>query len=134
MYKKIKEIESKIKECEIIAVKLKAMNFANLQTFDSVAQIYDLGEPYIIKGVGYTVITYKGDKLIKFVVIMKSNSVWQNHWQDVDKRLDIKQGVYMDLFTGKEYKDSLHVKAFEPSYFKAIGSKDLVIKGEIYKK
>ena len=130
---KVEEINRKIKSCEVMALKIKAVNFINFQSFDFVNSNFEVGEPYIIKGVGYSVITYKSENEMRFIVIMKPNSIWQKHWQDVDKHIEIKQGVYLDLFTGKEYKDDVMIKAFQPSYFKAIGKNDLVIKGRVFK-
>ena len=130
---RLKEIEDKIYQCEVMAMKIKAMNFANLQTFDYVSKNYEVGEIYNVNNFGYTIITSKTEKQIDFVVIMKSNNIWEHHWQDVDKQLEIKQGVYLDLYTGKEFTDTFKVKAFEPSYFKSIGSQDLIIKGKIWK-
>jgi hypothetical protein len=130
---KIEQIKSKIAECEIMALKIKAVNFANFQSFEHAQANYEVGEVYIIKDVGYSVITYKSNVEIRFIVIMPPNKIWLEHWQDVDKHIEIKQGVYLDLYTGKEYKDNLIVKAWQPSHFKAIGKNDLVIKGRVFK-
>lgn len=130
---KIQNIDKKISQCEFTALKIKAVNFVNMQSFDMVHSSYDVGEVYRIEGVGYTVITDKTDKSVDFVVIMHPHSIWEKHIQDVDKRIEIKQGVYLDLLTGKEYRDNLKVKAFDPSYFKSIGEEDLVLKGVIFK-
>lgn len=126
-------INKKISQCEVTALKIKAVNFVNLQSFDMVHDTYDLGEVYRVDDIGYTVITSKTDYSVDFVVIMHPHTIWNEHWQDVDKKLEIKQGVYLDLFTGKEYRDKVNVKAFDPSYFKAIGEDDLVVKGRIFK-
>lgn len=64
---------------------------------------------------------------------MHNGAVWEMHWQDVDKHLEIKQGVYLDLITMQIHESELFVKAFEPSIFKSIGDEDLIIKGKIYK-
>ena len=68
-----------------------------------------------------------------FVTIVKNGAIWQPHIQDIDKHLEIKQGIYLDLLTMQEYKDSLVVKSFETAYFKSVGDLDLVIKGRIYR-
>lgn len=131
---RLKEIECALNKCEMTALKIKAINFINMQSFDDVYKTYKVGEVYKIDGVGYTVITYKSKKRINFVVIMHVDNIWNIHWQDVDKHIEVKQGVYLDLLTGKEYKEErFSVKAFEPSYFKAIGKDDLILKAYIKK-
>tara|TARA_R110000787_G_C13372584_1_gene440975 strand:- start:35 stop:463 length:429 start_codon:yes stop_codon:yes gene_type:complete len=129
----LNRINDKIGQTELIALKIKAINFVNLQTFDGTYDSYDVGEVYKINGVGYIVITSKNSEKITFVVIMRVNNTWDKHWVDAHRTLEIKQGIYCDLFTGRKYKDNIKVKAFEPTYFKAIGEEDLIIKGEIYK-
>ncbi len=130
---RIKEIDKKLHEVEITSAKIKAVNFVNMQSFDDVYDNYVLGEVYKVDEIGYTVITSKTPTEITFVIIMNLDQVWYKHWQDVDKILNIKQGVYYDMFTGNEYKDSVEVKAFEPSYFKAVGDEDLIMKGKIFR-
>lgn len=130
---KLEYIKRRLFQCEVNSAKIKAFNFVNLQSFDTVYENYMVGEPYIIDDIGYSIVTSKSKKKIEFVVIMKSDAIWMEHWQDVDKHIDIKQGIYLDMYTGKEYTDELEVKAFEPSYFKAIGKHDLIIKGKIFR-
>jgi hypothetical protein len=130
---KVEIIKEKLKEIEIIALKIKAIQFDSLQTFETIHDSFEEGEIYEIRGVGYIIITIKKDVKVNFIIIMKSGGIWEKHWQDVDKILHIKQGIYYDIITKKEFKDKVYVKAFEPSYFKAIGEDDLIIKGEVYK-
>ncbi len=130
---KVKAIDKKLQQIEITSARIKAVNFINMQTFDSVYKNYEQGEVYKVDGIGYTVITEKSLTEILFVIIMHVDSIWSEHFQDVDKTLDIKQGTYYDMFTGKEYIDNVEVKAFEPSYFKAIGKEDLIMKGKIFR-
>lgn len=130
---RLEEIERKLNECEIMAMKIKAVNFVNAQPFDYIHENYNVGELYKVEGIGYTILTSKTDKQIEFIVIMKLNNIWQEHWQDVDKHVTIQQGIYLDLYTGKEYTNEFIVKAFEPSYFQAIGNEDLIIKGKIWR-
>lgn len=131
--KKIEHICKGIEKCEMMILKIKAMKFENFQSFDFVHKNFDQGEVYAIDNVGYTVITKKTLTEVCFVVIMKLNNIWEHHFQDVDKHLVIKQGVYMDLYTGEQYNKELKVKAFDPSYFQAVGNEDLIIKGRVYK-
>jgi hypothetical protein len=131
---KIADLTQKIFETEVLAMKIKAINFLNFQSFASVRENLKAGEVYPITGIGYTVITESKEDSVSFVAIVKNGAVWQKHWQDVDKYLKIVQGVYLDLFTGKEYKEKLFVKAFDPSYFQSVGSEDLVLKGKVIKK
>ena len=126
-------LEEKISRLEVEAIKIKAVNFVNLQTFDEVYNGYDVGEIYVVKGVGYSIITKKTTSRVDFIVIARPNTVWAKHWQDVDKHLIVKQGVYLDLFTGREYRNKIKVPAFKPSHFKAIGDEDLILKGCIFK-
>lgn len=132
-YKKLLNIDKKLKEVEIENAKIKAVNFLNLQTFDEVYKNYDVGEVYDVNGVGYTIITSKTDKQINFVTIMPLHNVWDNHLQDVDKVLDIQQGIYYDLINNIEYKDEVFVGAYETSRFQARGNIDLIMKGKIYR-
>ncbi len=113
--------------------KIKAMQFTNFQSFEYVYKNFELGEVYVITDVGYTVITKKDEFEVHFVVIMKLNNVWKEHFQDVDKHLKIKQGVYLDLYTGKEYKDFVKIPKYTPSFFKSVGDQDLVLQGRVFK-
>lgn len=126
-------IEKKIVETELINMKLKAINFLNFQSFESVEKNFVIGEVYVVEGLGYAIVTEKKPNEIKFITIVYNGAVWQMHWQDVDKHLEIKQGVYLDLIDMKSHDSEVFVKAFDPSIFKSIGNKDLVIKGKIYK-
>lgn len=132
MLTKKEEIENKLDKCEVISLKIKAMEFINYQSFEYVQENYNVGEVYEILGVGYTVVTKKEHKKIHFVVIMKPEKVWEKHWQNASKKLEIKKGVYMCLFTGEHYTDKLEVPAFEPSSFKS-GKEDLIINGILIK-
>lgn len=133
-YPKLHHLDKRIKSCENIALKIKAMKFENFQSFDFVSENFEQGEVYAIDGVGYTVITKKTPIEVCFIVFMDLNNIWKHHFQDVDKHLIIKQGVYLDLYTNKEYMDEVNVKAFEPSYFKASGTENLILKGRVFKK
>lgn len=130
---KIDRIKEQIKKCENIALKIQSMKFENFQSFDFVSKNFEQGEVYAIDGVGHTVITKKTVFEVCFIVFMNLNSIWKHHFQDVNKHITIKQGVYLDLYTNKEYRDEVRVKAFEPSYFKASGTDDLILKGRIFK-
>ena len=130
---KLLEIEKQLNVCELMAIKIKAVNFLNAQPFDFIYDNYNVGELYIVNDIGYTIITSKTKNRIEFIVIMQVNNIWKEHWQDVDKYIQIQQGIYLDLYTGKEYTKEFIVKAYEPSYFKAVGDKDLIIKGKICK-
>lgn len=133
MCKRLESIGRSLDRLEVMTLKIKAVSFKNFQSFDYVHKNYDVGDVYKLPNIGYTIIIEKSQNHIVFIVIMDKDSIWEKHWQDVDKILEIKQGTYLDMFTGKEYKKSLTVKAFEPSHFKAIGETDLVIKGSIFK-
>jgi hypothetical protein len=133
MCERLESIEQKINELEIMTLKIKAVNFNNFQSFDYVDTHYDIGGVYKIRNIGYTVILSKSNKCVEFIVIMKRDSIWEKHWQDVDKILEIQQGIYLDLFSGTEFKKKVSVPAYEPSFFKAIGSDDLIIKGKVCK-
>ncbi len=129
----IDHMSHQLKQCEIMALKMKSMKFENFQSFDFVFENYEEGEVYAIENVGYSVITKKTITEVFFVVIMGVNNIWADHFQDVHKDLLIKQGVYMDLFTGKQYKKEVHVPAYNMSKFQAVGDQDLIIKGRVYK-
>ena len=130
---KIKLLESKIKQCRETALKIKATSFKGFQSFDYVQENYEKGEIYNINSTSYAVITNKTENIIEFVIIMKANKKSEKVWQDEDRILEIKQGTYLDLFTQREYKSGLKIKAFDVSYFKAIGEDDLIIKGILYR-
>jgi len=129
---KLDAIRKKIKECEVMSLKIKAVNFINFQSYETVKNNYELGEIYVVENVGYTIITKKVEEFIDFVLIMSVNNTFKEHFQDAYKILNIKQGVYLDLYTGKEYKEKLKVPAYDPSFFKAVGDKDLIIKGTVF--
>lgn len=133
MMNKLELLEKKIQDCEQKAMKIKAVKFTNFQSFNSVYENYEVGEVYDVNSLGYTVITHKSNKEVRFIVIMKPDMEWAKHWQDVPKTIEIKKGVYMDLFTGTCHTEILHVPAYDPSYFKSGKKDDLVIKGRIYK-
>ncbi len=133
MCKKLINLHTKIAETESLCKRLKAIKFLSMQTFDSVQKNFENGEVYAIDGIGYAVITKKDPNEVNFVTIVNNGAVWHPHTQDVDKHIEIKQGVYLDLLTMKEYTDRFVLPAFETAYFKSIGDNDLVIKGKIFK-
>lgn len=59
MVDKYSLIERKVIETELINTKLKAINFLNFQSFESVENNFVIGEVYIVDGVGYAIVTEK---------------------------------------------------------------------------
>ena len=133
MYDKLEKLHTKIAETESLCKRLKAIKFLSMQTFDSVQKTFDNGEVYTVEGVGYAIITKKEPTEVNFVTIVRNGAIWQPHTQDIDKHIEIKQGVYLDLLTMQEYTDSLVVPAYETAYFQSVGCNDLVIKGKVFK-
>lgn len=130
---KLIDLTHKIERCENLINTLEKRNFKNFQSFAFVHKNYSVGEVYEIDGIGYTVITLKTMDRVDFVVIVKPEAVWSDHWQDADKWLDIKKGIYLDKLTGREYKQSLFVKAGDVSHFQNVSDDDLVMKGTVVK-
>jgi hypothetical protein len=75
LYNKLECLREKIKEVEVIRMKIKAVNFINMQSFSNVYKNYAVGEVIKVKGVGYSIVISKTIEEIKFVVIMRLNSI-----------------------------------------------------------
>lgn len=76
-------LEQKVVETELINLKLKAINFLNFQSFESVEKNFVIGDIYVVEGVGYAIVTEKKPNEIKFVTIVHNGAVWEMHWQDL---------------------------------------------------
>jgi len=131
-----KKVIDEIEDLELKIFGLKAMMFENFQPFNAVYDNFKLNEVIVISNIGYAVVTYKDEKTIKFKTVVKNGKEWLPHWQDADKILKIKKGIYYDILTQKEHKEDseLFIPAYKTSHFKSVGKDDLVIYGQIFKK
>lgn len=125
-----------LKDLELKIYGLKALMFENFQPFNDVYEKFVVGEMVEVSDIGYAIVTDKNQQRIKFKTILKNGKEWLPHWQDVDKKLKIKKGIYYDILSQKEHKENseIFIPAMKPSHFKSVGKDDLIIHGEIYKK
>ena len=128
MCKKGEDLLEKIENAEKIARNIQSVSFTNYQSFESVFNTYEAGEVYVVSEVGIVVITSKLPHKIEFILYMKNGNIFPHHWQDADKLIDIKQGIYLDLLSNTEYRDKLEVGAFDISHFQSVGDNDLILK------
>lgn len=124
-----------IENLELKILGFKALLFDNYQTFDSVYKSFKVGEVIELEDRGYAIVLFKDKNRITFKTVVKNGKEWIPQWQDSDKILKIKKGIYYDILTNKEHNPEsvIYVPAHYPTYFKSIGKDDLVIYGEIYK-
>lgn len=124
-----------IKGLEINIKKLKALKFENFQPFDHIYNNYVVGEAFEVLNIGCAIVTYKDLQRIKFVTIVKSGKEWLPHWQDVDKIMLIKKGIFYDMLNEKEHLagNKIFTPAMQEVHFKSLGNEDLILEGEIYK-